>query len=310
MLSSRRTLAIIEATLAVIFWGVSFVATKVAIQEVSPATVVWLRFAMGIFVLGLAVLLRRQFILPARGDLPYFALLGFLGITFHQWLQSTGLQTAQATTTSWIVATTPIFMALLGWLMLKERLLWLQILGIGVAFLGVLLVVTGGDLASLAQGKFGAADAATKAGIRYGDILVLISAPNWALFSVLSRKGLQKHPASLLVFYVMVFGWLFTSVLFLLGSGWTEIANLTWKGWLAISFLGVFCSGISYVFWYDALAVLPVAQTGAFVYLEPFVTVVVAAFVLDEPLLLAGVLGGLAILAGVWLVQSGGKGKP
>jgi drug/metabolite transporter (DMT)-like permease len=300
MLISRRTLAIIEATLAVIFWGVSFVATKIAIQEVSPATVVWLRFAMGIFVLGLAVLLRRQFVLPAGGDLPYFALLGFLGITFHQWLQSTGLQTAQATTTSWIVATTPIFMALLGWLMLKESLRWLQMLGIGVAFLGVLLVVTGGDLASLAQGKFGT----------YGDFLVLISAPNWALFSVLSRKGLQKHPASLLVFYVMIFGWLFTSVLFLFGSGWTEIANLTWKGWLAISFLGVFCSGISYVFWYDALAVLPVAQTGAFVYLEPFVTVVVAAFVLDEPLLLAGVLGGLAILGGVWLVQSGGKGKP
>jgi drug/metabolite transporter (DMT)-like permease len=297
MLSSRRTLAIIEATLAVIFWGVSFVATKVAIQEVSPATVVWLRFAMGIFVLGLAVLLRRQFVLPARGDLPYFALLGFLGITFHQWLQSTGLQTAQATTTSWIVATTPIFMALLGWLILKERLLWLQILGIGVAFLGVLLVVTGGDLASLAHGKFGA----------YGDFLVMISAPNWALFSVLSRKGLQKHPASLLVFYVMIFGWLFTSVLFLLGSGWMEIANLTWKGWLAIGFLGVFCSGISYVFWYDALAVLPVAQTGAFVYLEPFVTVIVAAFILNEPLLLASVLGGLAILAGVWLVQAGGK---
>ncbi len=297
MLRSRRTLAIIEATLAVTFWGVSFVATKVAIQEVSPTTVVWLRFAMGILVLGTAVLLRGQFVLPPRSDLAYFALLGFLGITFHQWLQSTGLLTAQATTTSWIVATTPIFMALLGWLMLKERLLWLQILGIGVAFLGVLLVVTEGDLASLAQGKFGT----------YGDFLVLISAPNWALFSVLSRRGLQRHPASLLVFYVMVFGWLFTTVLFLLGAGWTEIASLTWKGWLAISFLGIFCSGISYVFWYDALAVLTVAQTGAFVYLEPFVTVIVAAVILDEPFLLASALGGLAILVGVWLVQAGGR---
>jgi drug/metabolite transporter (DMT)-like permease len=297
---SRRTLAIIEATLAVIFWGASFVATKVAIQEVSPATVVWLRFAMGILVLGGAVLLRRQFVVPVRSDLPYFALLGFLGITFHQWLQSTGLQTAQATTTSWIVATTPIFMALLGWLILKERLLWLQILGIGVAFLGVLLVVTEGDLSSLAQGKFGT----------YGDFLILLSAPNWALFSVLSRRGLQRHPASLLVFYVMIFGWLFTTVLFILGAGWAEIANLSWKGWLAIGFLGVFCSGISYVFWYDALAVLPVAQTGAFVYIEPFVTVVVAAVVLDEPLLLAAVLGGLAILVGVWLVQAGGKRAP
>ncbi len=138
-----------------IVWGVSFIATKVALRDVSPVTVVWLRFAIGFIILGAAVRLRWQFSLPARSDLGYFALLGFLGITFHQWLQSTGLQTAQATTTAWIVATTPIFIALLGWLVLKERLRWVQTLGIFLATVGVLLVVTRGNLASLASGSFG-----------------------------------------------------------------------------------------------------------------------------------------------------------
>ena len=73
--------------------------------------------------------LRRQFSLPRPKDWPYFALLGFLGITFHQWLQSTGLVTSQATTTGWIVASMPIFIAILGWLVLKEKLNWLQALG-------------------------------------------------------------------------------------------------------------------------------------------------------------------------------------
>ena len=59
---------------------------------------------------------RRQFKVPNRQDLAYFALLGFLGITFHQWLQSTGLETSAAATTAWIVATIPVFTALLGWL--------------------------------------------------------------------------------------------------------------------------------------------------------------------------------------------------
>jgi drug/metabolite transporter (DMT)-like permease len=77
----------------------------------------------------------------------YFALLGFLGITFHQWLQSTALTTSRASTTAWIVATTPVFMALLAWLALKEKLGWLQTSGILLAALGVLLVVTDGDLA-------------------------------------------------------------------------------------------------------------------------------------------------------------------
>jgi drug/metabolite transporter (DMT)-like permease len=295
----RRALALIEATLAVLAWGVSFVATKVALQDVSPVTVVWLRFGMGVVILGIGMTARRQFALPSKTDLPYFALLGFLGITFHQWLQSTGLVTAQATTTAWIVATTPIFMALLGWIVLREGLNRFQILGILVAAFGVLLVVAQGDLASLAAGQFGTP----------GDLLVMISAPNWAVFSALSRRGLQQYPATRMMFYVMGFGWLFTTMLILLGPGFEEIGQLTWSGWMGVGFLGVFCSGLAYIFWYDALQTLPVAQAGAFVYLEPFITVVVAALILGEPLLLASLLGGGAILLGVWMVTRRAHGR-
>jgi drug/metabolite transporter (DMT)-like permease len=290
---NSRAWAVIELTLAVIFWGVSFVATKVALEDVEPVTVVWLRFAIGVGMLGIAVLARRQRKKMLHSDIGYFALLGFLGITFHQWLQSTGLQTAQATTTAWIVATTPIFMALLGWLLLRESLNAAQILGITLAALGVILVVSNGDFSTLVGGQFGAP----------GDLLVLISAPNWAVFSVLSRRGLQRYAAAQMVFYIMVFGLLFTTVLFLLGPGFADIANLSTRGWAAIVFLGVFCSGLAYIFWYDGLEALPVAQVGAFVYLEPFITVVFAALFLKEPLLLSSVLGGITILIGVWLVQ-------
>jgi drug/metabolite transporter (DMT)-like permease len=291
--ASHRTRAILGATFAVIVWGASFIATKVALRDVSPVTVVWLRFAIGLVILGAAVLLRRQFSPPERSDLGYFALLGFLGITFHQWLQSTGLQTAQATTTAWIVATTPIFIAMLGWLVLKERLRRVQALGIFLATVGVLLVVTRGNLASLASGSIGT----------LGDFLILLSAPNWAVFTILSRRGLRKFPATLMMFYVMGFGWLFTTLLLMAGPGLSEIPSLSLAGWLGVGFLGVFCSGLAYIFWYDALQALPVAQAGAFVYLEPFVTLVVAATVLGEVITLVSLVGGGIILMGVWLVQ-------
>jgi drug/metabolite transporter (DMT)-like permease len=285
--------AISKAVVAVTIWGASFVATKIALQYAFPTTVVWLRFAMGVGVLGLAVGLNRQFSLPERKDWGYFALLGFLGITFHQWLQSTGLLTAQATTTGWIIASTPIFMALLGLIILREHLVWYQIAGIILAAFGVLLVVTKGDLAAITAGKFGAP----------GDFLVLISAPNWAIFSTLSRSGLKKYPSTLMMFYVMSFGWFFTSILFFSSSGITQVLSIPWNGWVAITFLGVFCSGIAYIFWYDILKILPVAQTGAFLYLEPIITVIVAALVLREALLLASLLGGITVLIGVWLVN-------
>jgi len=289
--------AILKALFAVTVWGASFVATKIALQYGSPTTVVWLRFAMGVLILGFAVGLSKQFSLPQGKDWGYFALLGFLGITFHQWLQSTGLVTAQATTTGWIIASTPIFMAMLGLLVLREYLVWYQIAGIILAAFGVLLVVTRGELAAVSTGQFGTP----------GDFLVLISAPNWAVFSALSRSGLKKHSSTLMMFYVMSFGWLFTSILFFFRSGINEISSIPWDGWMAITFLGVCCSGIAYIFWYDALKVLPVAQTGAFLYLEPIITVFVAALVLGENILLASLVGGIIILIGVWLVNRPGQ---
>ena len=285
------------ATFAVTVWGVSFIATKIALREVSPATVVWLRFALGVIVLGGAVVARRQFGTPRLKELGYFALLGFLGITLHQWLQSTALVTAQASTTAWIVATTPVFIAILGWLALKEYLSWLQAFGIVLAAAGVLLVVTDGDLLSLSEGRFGT----------QGDFLVLISALNWAVFSVLSRRGLEEYNPTRMMFYVMGLGWIFSSVIFFLGPGLGEIGALTRDGWMGIAFLGIACSGLAYIFWYDALSVFPASQVGAFLYLEPLVAVVIAALLLGEAITFFSIFGGGVILLGVWFVNRPAK---
>ena len=293
LVPKAKLVPILEALFAVTVWGASFIATKVALRDVSPITVVWLRFAMGVVILGIAVTGRKQLAWPRKNEWPYFALLGFLGITFHQWLQSTALTTSRASTTAWIVAATPVFMALLGWLALREKLGWLQVFGILIAALGVLTVVTDGNLAAVSLGRFG----------EPGDVLVLISSFNWAVFSVLSRRGLASHPAAQMMFYVMTFGWLFTSVLFFSGPNLGEIPGLTLNGWLGVSFLGVFCSGLAYIAWYDSLQALPAAQLGAFLYLEPPIAVVVSALILAESFTWGALLGGGTILLGVWLVN-------
>lgn len=292
-MTKSTALPYLEAIFAASVWGASFIATKVALQDISPVTIVWLRFGMGLLVLGAAVALRKQFSLPKKNEWGYFALLGFLGITFHQWLQSNGLQTSEAGTTAWIVATTPVFMAMLGWLILKEELSLVKIFGIALAFVGVLLVVSDGNLASISIGKFGAP----------GDALILVSAINWSVVSALSRRGLKTTHAWLFVFYMMAFGWLFTSMLVVSGGNYAELPRLSFGGWLGITFLGVFCSGLAYIAWYDALQALTTASTGAFLYIEPLVAVIVAFFVLGEPITLASLVGGGIILFGVWLVN-------
>ncbi len=123
------------------------------------------------------------------------------------------------------------------------------------------------------------------------------------MFSILSRRGLRQQPAARMMLYVMGFGCLFNTLLLLAGPGFGEIARLTLPGWLGVSFLGIFCSGVAYIFWYDGLGSLPAAQVGAFLYLEPLVTMAVAVLLLAEAVVWTAVVGGVIILLGVYLVN-------
>jgi drug/metabolite transporter (DMT)-like permease len=291
--NKNRLTAYLKLSISAIIWGISFIATKVAVAEVPPAVIIWLRFSMAVIILFLFLRVRGRLTIPPFQELLYLALLGFIGISLHHWLQSTGLVTAQASTTSWLISTSPIFMALLAWLFLKEKISLTAFLGILLATLGVLLVVSHGNIASILNGDFGST----------GNILVLLSAVNWAVFSVLSRRALEKYSALYVLFYATLFGVLFSSIHFVGISGWSYISQLSSAGWLAVAFLGIASSFLAYTYWYDGLQAVGATQAGVFIFMEPLVSLVVAAIVLNEAVTLPALLGGSLILVGVWLVN-------
>jgi drug/metabolite transporter (DMT)-like permease len=283
------TRAYLGAIFAVLVWGGSFIATKIAVRETSPLTVMSLRFGIGVLVLFAAAARRGALPAPRWRDLLQFLAIGTLGITIHQGLQITGLVTARASTTAWIISATPLTMALVGWVLLGERIGRRQAVGIAVGAVGVLLVVSRGDWTSLAAGSVGSV----------GDFLVALSTVTWALFSVFSRQALQRHAAAPMMLYVMAGGWAMGAVPWIASGGPAEISRLSASGWMALVFLGVLCSALAYIYWYDALQVLPTAQVGTLLYLEPLVTMFVAAALLGEAITPASVVGGAVILAGV-----------
>ena len=303
----RRLWTYVGLILTVIFWGASFIATKIVLLELTPATIVVIRFGVGFLVLLITVGLRQEIKPVHRRKLPFLALLGFLGITFHQWLQVTGLKSTAATITAWVIATTPVFVALLGWAILGERLSKQQVAGIALAAGGAVTVVSGGDLLALTSGRVGT----------MGDIMIAISAINWAVFTVLSKRALgisspdvDKDAAAngspiTVMLYVMGFGLAFSLPWALVDGGWRALATISIQGWWALIFLGVACSGLAYLFWFKALDVMPVTQAGVFLYLEPLVTAVLAGPMLGESTTTITALAGAAILLGVWLVNQG-----
>ena len=285
--------AALKAFLAISFWGASFVATKVALRDVSPLTVIALRFAIGVVALGCVVAARRQFALPRTSDLGWLIFLGLNGITVHQLLQANGLMTTSATNSGWLVALTPVLAALLARFILREPFGRLKVMGLALATCGAFLVISRGQLS---RGPLSIP--ATP-----GDFLMLASSLNWALFTVLSKRVVNRMPSALMVMYVMAFGWLAILPLFLGAQGWLELPRLTTAGWGGILFLGVLCSGAAYVFWYAALDVAGASQVAAFLYIEPIITVIVASSLIGEQATWATWLGGAVILVGVWLVN-------
>jgi drug/metabolite transporter (DMT)-like permease len=283
----------IKLFIAIAVWGGSFIATKFALKEISPVSVVWLRFLIGVIILGIPMYSHRDFKIYSARDIAELAWLGFLGITLHQWLQSSGLVTSEASTTAWLVSTTPIFMALLGWIFFKEKLTLPVISGIFLATIGVLFVVSKGRFSSILSGNFGAP----------GDLLIILSAPNWALFSVMSRPILEKYSPLKVTFYVLLFGWLFTSVQFFASGNWQEIRQLTTTGWSSILFLGVFCSALAYIFYNEGVKAFTSTQVGIFLYLEPVIATIIAALLLSETFGWASGIGAGFIIVGVWMVN-------
>ena len=276
------------AFLAVIFWGISFVATKAALGEVSPITLVTTRFAIG--ALLLLALVRR---LPPRKEWAPLALMGFVGVFIHQMLQSFALTMTSASSTGWLIGLTPIWSAVLSAILLRERFSALKILGLAIGFAGALLVVTRGDFSARVFGRPST----------LGDLLILISTINWAVYSVIGHNTIRRLGPRRATSGAMLFGALMLAPFFLARRGWTEIPHLTATGWGAVLFLGIGCSALGYLFWYGALEHIEVSRVAALLYAEPLVTVIAAMVLLGEQLSGIVVMGGLLVLAGVVIAQ-------
>jgi drug/metabolite transporter (DMT)-like permease len=125
-----------------VFWGLSFVATKLALRELSPATLVFVRFALGAALLLGILAARGAPLVPPRAEwLPLMA-MGLLGVFVHPMLQATALTMTTAIHTGWLIGVIPIWSALLAAIVLGEGLGALQIVGLALGFAGVALVVS------------------------------------------------------------------------------------------------------------------------------------------------------------------------
>ena len=217
--------------------------------------------------------------------------LGGTIFTSHFMVQATGLTTTTATNGVWIICISPLLVAVLSYLFLHERLGWGGVAGIVVATVGVLLLVSRGNLTDLGWMR------------STGDWLVLVSAFTWAFYTIATRNVARRNNPLAVTFAILVVAAAFTAILFVVTADTASIRSLTPRCIAALLYLAIPGLALGQWFWQEGVAHLGATHAGLYLYLEPLATLMLAIPLLGEPFGVVTALGGGLVLAGVYVGQ-------
>lgn len=281
------------APLSILFWGASFVATRIALEALHPMGLVAVRFAAGTALLVAILRWKKLAILPRRGDLTRCTLLGFV-LGAHILIQGYGLRATTAINSGWIVGFSPVTIALGAQIFLRERLRATGWLGVLLASGGVFTVMLAHPL-DLSRASL-------------GDLLILSSCLTWTAYTLLSKGPVARNGALRVTAFAMGVGASIASIAALF-TGFS-VGPLTVRVVVALAFLGLLCSGVAFSLWLRAIDRFDAARVGAMLYFQPFVTLAASVIVLSEPVTWHAIVGGALVLLGVWWVSRGGVPVP
>jgi drug/metabolite transporter (DMT)-like permease len=273
---------------AVLIWGWTFVATKILLAEMGPVEVFALRLAIGLPFLGIVLVATRTPLRFARPDVPIIVLGGAI-LAAHFIIQGAGLVTTTAINSSWIITVSPLALAVLSVIFLRERLGAGTVLGIAIATAGVLLLVSRGNLTDLEWLR------------STGDWLVLISAPTWAIYTVVTRDFVRRSQPLAATFVILAVTTVCVWALLIAMGGVSRIPALSGRGLVALIYLAIPGLAVAHWFWQAGVAALGPTRAGLYLYLEPLATLVLAVPLLGEPFGPMTALGGALVLGGVYL---------
>lgn len=277
--------------LCVIAWGTSFLVSKNLMEKLTPVQLMLLRFVIAWLVIWV-IYPKWYFNWREEGR---FVALSLVGNTLYYLTENTALRLTLASNVSILVSAAPIASALMLRLFERDaRLSRRQIVGIGIAFLGVLFVVFNGVFV-LKRNVF-------------GDLLALAAAFCWALYGFLAKRTMDRYDTFLSTRKLMFYGMITTApILLFQGGDLTGIGQLKFDDICGLLYLGLICSALCYLMWNAALTNIGAMKANLYVYGVPVVTMIASAIFLGEAITLSGVIGVVLVVGGM-LLSSFSKG--
>lgn len=281
----------ISAFVTIIIWGTTFISTKILLSDFAPIGILFIRFVLGLA--ALIIISPKLFKLRSSKEELIFAGAGLSGICLYYLLENIALTHTMASNVGVIISTAPFFTAILSHIFIKnnEKLKVNFFVGFGIAIAGICLISFNGTKAQLNP---------------HGDILALVAAFVWAVYSLLTKKtssfGYNTiHTTRRIFTYGIIF---MLPLLFVFDFKFNINKIFDMKNLLNLLYLGLGASALCFVTWSYAVKKLGAIKTSVYIYLVPVITILTSVLFLKEKLTAISVTGTVFTLIGLFVSES------
>ena len=274
--------------LIAIIWALNFSVVKVSLQEIDSLSFNALRYILAAGLLAYTARARGYSLKVDREDFWPLVGIALVGNVLYQLFSIIGVDYTYSANAAVILGTIPVWVALLSHLFTDEKLTRYKSIGIGLAFTGIVLIVTGSKAGiSIASKTF------------LGDVIILCAAISWGVYTILAKRFLKKYPSTQFTGVMSIVGMVFLLIIGLpnlLHVNWTGISL---KGWGGIFYSGLLSIGLAYLIWNNSVSKIGAVRTAAYQNLVPVLGLVFGVVLLQEALTLQQYSGSALVIVGI-----------
>lgn len=289
-MKNLRIPAHVFALIAMLFWGLSFIWSAVLLKYYEPVTIIFIRLVLSATLL---FAIHYLFFPPekiAKKDYRLLLLSAFFNPFLYFLCENYGLKFSTPTIAAVVIATIPVFSPVVAFLVVRERLSFLNLIGIAVSFIGVIVMLINRDLSL---------------GADIRGVLFLFGAVLSALFySVLLKKLTNRYSALILVAWQNLTGiFLFLPVFLLFEVKTAAAVPVTPVIISSFLFLSVLASSVAFVFFAHSIKLIGVSKSNIYSNLIPVFTAFFSYFLLSESINFQKIAGIILVIGGVYLSE-------
>jgi drug/metabolite transporter (DMT)-like permease len=275
----------LKLVLVMLFWAGGFIATRVAAQHFKPFTGASIRYLVACALLvPLAASLQKDFWRPGRKKLLQYALLGFSGIFAYNFFFFRGLELVPASHGALITALSPLMVMLFSAWRYGEKLHARSLVGLALAMVGVVVVVSRGDPRSLLSG------------LHLGDAFMLGCPVTWAVYTLAGKEYLKTSSPITATAWASITGCLMLLAFSLFEPSPVNVpAEAVW----ALVYLGVIGTVLAFIWYYQGVVKIGATRTAVFSNLIPVFAMLLSVLILKEDVEPYSYVGAALVIGGV-----------